>query len=86
MCITLKWNFLCTPETDYSNNPVFQIRFATLCNFTKQRLRYKLGDFSTETSGRPIRVRIQKPVVTYDSRKSSVTSCAGLPNYFKINL
>jgi hypothetical protein len=31
-------------------------------------------------------VRIQKPVVTYDSGKSSVTSCARLPNYFKINL
>jgi hypothetical protein len=32
------------------------------------------------------RVRIQKPVVTYDSGKFSVTSCARLPNYFKINL
>jgi hypothetical protein len=32
------------------------------------------------------RVRIQKPVVTYDLGKSSVTSSARLPNYFKINL
>jgi hypothetical protein len=28
------------------------------------------------------RVRIQKPVVTYDSGKFSVTSSAGLPNFF----
>jgi hypothetical protein len=32
------------------------------------------------------RVRIQKPVVTYDLGKSSVTSCARLPNYLKIYL
>jgi hypothetical protein len=31
------------------------------------------------------RVRIQKPEVTYDPRKFSVTSRARLPNYLKIN-
>jgi hypothetical protein len=31
-------------------------------------------------------VRIQKPVVTYDPGKSSVTSSARLPNYIKIKL
>jgi hypothetical protein len=31
-------------------------------------------------------VRIQKPVLTYDPRKFSVTSRARLPNYLKINL
>jgi hypothetical protein len=31
-------------------------------------------------------VRIHKPVVTYDLRKFSLTKCARLPNYFKINL
>jgi hypothetical protein len=31
-------------------------------------------------------VRIQKPVVTYGSGKSSVTSSAGLPSYFKKNI
>jgi hypothetical protein len=32
-----------------------------------------------------VMVRIQKPVVTYDPRKFSVTSRARLPNYLKIN-
>jgi hypothetical protein len=31
-------------------------------------------------------VRIQKPVATYDLGKFSVTNCARLPNYLKINL
>jgi hypothetical protein len=33
-----------------------------------------------------IRIRIQKPVVTYDPRKFIVTSRARLPNYLKILL
>jgi hypothetical protein len=32
------------------------------------------------------RIRIQKSEVTYDLGKFSVTNCARLPNYFKINL
>jgi hypothetical protein len=31
-------------------------------------------------------VRIQKPVVTYDLGKFSITNCARLPNYFVINV
>jgi hypothetical protein len=34
----------------------------------------------------PFLVRIQKPVVTYDLGKFSVTNCARLPNYFQIYL
>jgi hypothetical protein len=32
------------------------------------------------------RARIQKPVVSYDRVKFSVTNCARLPNHLKINL
>jgi hypothetical protein len=43
------------------------------------------NDIGVLNSQQQARVRIQKPVVTYDSGKSSVTSCAGLPNYFLKN-
>jgi hypothetical protein len=39
----------------------------------------------TKTFALKARVRIQKPVVTCIPGKFSVTNCARLPNYFKIN-
>jgi hypothetical protein len=55
----------------------------TRCTMT--RFRVAIGRLSLSSSWKSW-VGIQKPVVTYDSRKSSVTSSARLPNYFKINL
>jgi hypothetical protein len=40
------------------------------------------GGLGDPVLGRDPWVRIQKPVVTYDPGKSSVTSSAGLPNLF----
>jgi Fe-S oxidoreductase len=60
--------------------------------YIKFELEYKIitvaADrcLSEKRSERLLWVGIQKPVVTYDSRKSSVTSSARLPNYLKINL
>jgi hypothetical protein len=57
--------------------------------FRKISWRYKGTNTyraNPKTSSYNARVSIQKPVVTDDLRKFSVTSRARLPNYLKINL
>jgi hypothetical protein len=59
---------------NWQNFPSLFVKLGGVCFTSKSVLRKKC--FWTW-------VRIQKPVVTYDQGKSSVTNCARLPNYIK---